>query len=229
MMMQWTYYTCKNKKKNQQAGLSVQVDKGSSYGGVDNGSPNANPAKVLGVVLFVSVVVLRAGLMFNAALPTPQGVGPTSRVLNEVSYSSATGSSLLSSVVSSDSADYCNHKAEMGLAREILGDTCAWISGLLYFFGRIPQVWHNYKRKSVEGLSWPMFACAAMGNLCYGFSIIFAKEDWASAAFWESTFPYILGSWFNLIWPTIVLIQFGYYGWWKKRKGYVSVGGDPVP
>eukprot|EP01106_Pelomyxa_sp_JSP_P002819 TRINITY_DN1425_c0_g1_i7.p1 TRINITY_DN1425_c0_g1~~TRINITY_DN1425_c0_g1_i7.p1 ORF type:complete len:123 (-),score=33.55 TRINITY_DN1425_c0_g1_i7:75-443(-) len=98
----------------------------------------------------------------------------------------------------------------------VMGDVCAWVSGLLYFFGRIPQVWHNYKRKSVAGLSLGMFVCASLGNLCYGTSIVISGANWGSAIFWENVFPYILGSYGVLIWSAMVFAQFIYYGWLTK-------------
>ncbi|KAH3767290.1 PQ loop repeat protein [Pelomyxa schiedti] len=115
---------------------------------------------------------------------------------------------------------------EMPLARRIVGDICAWLSGLLYFFGRIPQVYHNYKRRSVKDLSWFMFACAFMGNTCYGLSIVLMKLDWSDPEFWENVFPYILGSWFTMIWPLLVLVQYFYYGFWTQRKRYNALA-DP--
>ena len=110
----------------------------------------------------------------------------------------------------------CNPEVTYEGFERVAGDFFAWSSGLLYFFGRIPQVIHNYRRKSVAGLSPFMFLCAFLANVFYGCSIVLSKVDWTTAAFWENVFPYILGSWFTLIWPGIVLIQY----FWYSRKGY---------
>lgn len=49
-----------------------------------------------------------------------------------------------------------------------VGTALGWISTFLYLNSRIPQVYKNFKRQSVEGLSWLMFFCAFMGNLTTG-------------------------------------------------------------
>lgn len=108
----------------------------------------------------------------------------------------------------------CNPETTYEGFERVAGDFFAWSSGLLYFFGRIPQVVHNYQRKSVDGLSPFMFLCSFLANVFYGFSIVLSKVDWTTAAFWENVFPYILGSWFTLLWPGIVLIQY----FWYSRK-----------
>ncbi len=86
------------------------------------------------------------------------------------------------------SVDICNPNIPLSLAETIIGDVSAWISGILYFTARIPQIYLNFKRKSVEGLSFPMFFCAICGNLCYGLSVlILGVDDWSE--WMRSTFP----------------------------------------
>ncbi|KAH3742804.1 lysosomal amino acid transporter 1 [Pelomyxa schiedti] len=105
----------------------------------------------------------------------------------------------------------CNIPIHIGRVATAIGYICAWSCGLLYFFGRIPQVTHNYAKKSVEGLSWMLFLCCFLGNTFYCGSILLNPIPWRTRAFWLGTFPYILGSGFNLLWPGIVLGQFIYY------------------
>ncbi|KAH3763370.1 PQ loop repeat protein [Pelomyxa schiedti] len=149
------------------------------------------------------------GTMYSAAeFTTTSTTAVTTTLFNGSSYS----------LSSSSSPDYCNTPYDLSTVMRVLGDICAWSSGLLYFFGRVPQVYHNWKRKSVEGLSPIMFACAVLANICYSVSILLLQPDWSSPEFWESKFPYLLGSLFTLVWPAFILCQFAYYGWWRKRK-----------
>eukprot|EP00128_Syssomonas_multiformis_P010126 Colp12_sorted_trinity150504_noHs@6942 len=46
----------------------------------------------------------------------------------------------------------CMSQTEQSLAVEIIGSVIAWISGVLYFTSRMPQVYRNFKRGSCEGL-----------------------------------------------------------------------------
>ncbi len=50
------------------------------------------------------------------------------------------------------------------------------IAALCYFAGRIPQMYKNYKRKSLEGLSLTMFLIIISANLTYGMSVSETRE-----------------------------------------------------
>ena len=147
-------------------------------------------------------------------------VGLFMRVSPFINNSSTFATSRVLLEVNENGTYICNPQIILPTYARVIGDVCAWVSGFLYFFGRIPQVSHNYKRKSVEGLSWTMFVCAASGNLCYGFSVVLAGVPWGSALFWENIFPYMLGSWFNLIWPLVILCQYFYYSILYRRLHY---------
>ncbi|KAL6040590.1 PQ loop repeat-containing protein 2 [Balamuthia mandrillaris] len=134
---------------------------------------------------------------------------------------------LLSSLISSV---HKKKKVSLGLVPEILGDIAAWTSGVLYFTARIPQIIRNYRRKSVEGLSFPMFFCAVMANLCYGLSIILAGIKF-DAQFFKATLPYLVGSICVLSESFIIVSQFFLYRWlpsWRgaslsERSGYTAI------
>ena len=66
----------------------------------------------------------------------------------------------------------CDSKPPISSFTVILGTFCGWISGLFYFFSRIPQIIENQKFKSVEGLSFGLFTLTIAGNLSYGLSIL---------------------------------------------------------
>jgi uncharacterized protein with PQ loop repeat len=59
----------------------------------------------------------------------------------------------------------------------IIGQIIGWISAFIYIVGRIPQVYHNFKRKSTEGLSIYMYVFSICGNIFYISSILVYSSD----------------------------------------------------
>lgn len=81
--------------------------------------------------------------------------------------------------------------------KEALGVFLAWSCTCVYVASRCPQLYKNYKRKSVDGISPILFGCALVGNLTYTLSILtscdFVYGD-AKSNFFVKELPYILGS-----------------------------------
>jgi uncharacterized protein with PQ loop repeat len=96
-----------------------------------------------------------------------------------------------------------------------LGRIMAWTCTVLYLTSRMPQIWKNFKRKSVEGLSIYMFIFAALGNLAYTLSILF-NED-ANEDFYYRELPYILGASGTLTFDAVIYIQC-----WKYRNNHLK-------
>jgi solute carrier family 66 (lysosomal lysine-arginine transporter), member 1 len=59
------------------------------------------------------------------------------------------------------------------LGPKVLG----YLSAVLYLSARIPQIWHNYKLKSTEGLSLLFFMFSTLGNVSFAASILFATTN----------------------------------------------------
>lgn len=80
---------------------------------------------------------------------------------------------------------------------ENLGLFLAWCCTVVYMASRCPQLFKNYQRKSVEGISPLLFGAALLGNLTYTLSILtsceFVFED-GKTDFFMRELPYILGS-----------------------------------
>ncbi|KAF9355617.1 hypothetical protein BGX34_010342 [Mortierella sp. NVP85] len=95
-----------------------------------------------------------------------------------------------------------------------LGRIFAWICTLFYLSSRMPQLWKNFKRKSVKGLSILMFFWAVMGNLTYTLSILYSatvvNPDTRHKALQEFL-PYLLGSSGTLIFDISIFGQWLYY------------------
>jgi len=80
----------------------------------------------------------------------------------------------------------------------ILGRVFAWLCTTLYLTSRLPQIWKNFVRKSVDGLSMYLFVFAFFGNTFYVISILTAPEvrmpPPTNRAFIRESIPYLLGS-----------------------------------
>ncbi|CAG8610935.1 33883_t:CDS:2, partial [Racocetra persica] len=100
---------------------------------------------------------------------------------------------------------------------ETIGRIFAWTCTVLYLTSRMPQIWKNHKRKSVEGLSIFMFIFAALGNLTYTLSITSNPLAQTSPTYLKESIPYILGSIGTLVFDLTIFLQWCY---WKNREGF---------
>jgi len=105
----------------------------------------------------------------------------------------------------------------------IIGRMSAWACTTLYLTSRLPQIWKNFVRKSVEGLSMYLFVFAFLGNTFYVSSILTSpKLDIPgpdASAYIQESIPYILGSAGTLIFDiTIVSQSFLYRKLTDKEK-----------
>jgi hypothetical protein len=72
---------------------------------------------------------------------------------------------------------------------EWAGRILSWLSTFLYLGSRLPQLLHNYTRRSTEGLSPTLFMAAFFGNLFYSSSLLTNPSLWADLP------PYGGGGW----------------------------------
>ncbi|KAF8980730.1 hypothetical protein BGZ46_003767 [Entomortierella lignicola] len=96
----------------------------------------------------------------------------------------------------------------------ILGRIFAWVCTVFYLSSRMPQLWKNFKRKSVQGLSILMFFWAAMGNLSYSLSIINSADavnPETRQKILREAVPYLLGSSGTLLFDVSIFGQWLYY------------------
>ncbi|KAF9156117.1 hypothetical protein BG015_007159 [Linnemannia schmuckeri] len=95
-----------------------------------------------------------------------------------------------------------------------LGRIFAWVCTVFYLSSRMPQLWKNFTRKSVQGLSILMFFWAAMGNLSYTLSILNSKDAVnpdTRRKFLLEAVPYVLGSSGTLMFDLSIFCQWLYY------------------
>ncbi|OBZ87402.1 putative vacuolar amino acid transporter YPQ3 [Choanephora cucurbitarum] len=90
-----------------------------------------------------------------------------------------------------------------------VGRFFAWLCTFLYLSSRLPQIYQNFSRRSVEGLSMALFFFAAMGNLTYVLSI-FTNPHATRAKMLEAV-PYIIGSAGTLMFDATIFCQYALF------------------
>ncbi|ETW85836.1 hypothetical protein HETIRDRAFT_100579 [Heterobasidion irregulare TC 32-1] len=97
----------------------------------------------------------------------------------------------------------------------ITGRISAWMCTTLYLTSRLPQIWKNYVRKSVEGLSMYLFIFAFLGNFFYVLSILSSpnmlKSPAEASAYFKESLPYLLGSGGTLMFDVTIVTQSLFY------------------
>ncbi|GJE87137.1 PQ-loop repeat-containing protein [Phanerochaete sordida] len=113
--------------------------------------------------------------------------------------------------ISSTRADDPDDNHDAPSTDYVIGRISAWICTTLYLTSRLPQIWKNYARKSVDGLSISLFVFAFLGNLLYVSSILsspnLALPEPEAAAFLKESVPYLLGSGGTLMFDITIVIQ----------------------
>ncbi|BGP37986.1 hypothetical protein JCM10449v2_001913 [Rhodotorula kratochvilovae] len=97
----------------------------------------------------------------------------------------------------------------------VVGRTSAWICTTAYLTSRLPQIWQNFRRRSVEGLAMTLFFAAFLGNSLYVASILTNPLASTSGFLLEST-PYLLGSGGTLCFDLMIIAQSWLYS--DKRR-----------
>lgn len=79
-----------------------------------------------------------------------------------------------------------------------------YLSALLYLSARIPQIYHNYRLKSTEGLSLLFFMFSTLGNLSFSLSLLFATTNMDDLML---NLPWLIGSAGTTVFDFTVLPQ----------------------
>lgn len=95
----------------------------------------------------------------------------------------------------------------------------AWLCTIIYCSSRLPQLYHNYLRKSVDGISPLLFTFALLANLTYALSILLSNsipQDLTYKQFIWNELPYLLGSLGTVLFDCI-------YFWQREIYRVVSI------
>ncbi|RHZ90246.1 hypothetical protein Glove_2g11 [Diversispora epigaea] len=102
--------------------------------------------------------------------------------------------------------------------KKLIGQVMGYMCAFLYVTGRLPQIYKNYKRKSVKGLSMTMFIFVALGNITYSLSIFTNPLIFLDPTFIRSEISYFIGSLGTLTLDTVIFLQWKYYSVGTKRR-----------
>ncbi|ODV60315.1 PQ-loop repeat-containing protein [Ascoidea rubescens DSM 1968] len=97
-----------------------------------------------------------------------------------------------------------NDNDEIAVLPQLLG----YLSATCYLSARLPQIYQNYKRKSVHGLSLLFFIFSTFGNVTYALQILFFRSDWKYILL---NLSWLMGSLGTIFEDTIIFIQFFIY------------------
>ncbi|XP_022752121.1 probable vacuolar amino acid transporter YPQ3 isoform X1 [Durio zibethinus] len=88
------------------------------------------------------------------------------------------------------------------------GQWLGWLMAAIYMGGRIPQIWLNIKRGSVEGLNPLMFIFAMIANATYVASILVRTTEWENI---KANMPWLLDAAVCVALDLFIILQYIYY------------------
>ncbi|KAI8325916.1 hypothetical protein GQ54DRAFT_295076 [Martensiomyces pterosporus] len=110
---------------------------------------------------------------------------------------------------------------------EIFGFAMAWASTIFYHASRLPQLWLNHKRQSVEGLSLAMFAIIFSANGTYAASLLVLLPV-AEPGFLYTSVSFIYGAVGSMLLDILVLLQFCHFNS-RQKQAALAFGAVPSP
>ncbi|KAJ9170816.1 hypothetical protein P3X46_018890 [Hevea brasiliensis] len=102
-----------------------------------------------------------------------------------------------------------------GMEHSAFGQWLGWLMAAIYMGGRIPQIWLNIKRGSVEGLNPLMFIFALMANLTYVLSILVRTTEWDSI---KANMPWLLDAAVCVALDLFIILQYIYYRYIHQKS-----------
>ncbi|CAN1224835.1 Probable vacuolar amino acid transporter YPQ1 [Linum grandiflorum] len=112
---------------------------------------------------------------------------------------------------------------EGGMDSSAVGQWLGWLMAAIYMGGRIPQIWLNIKRGSVEGLNPLMFVFALIANLTYVLSIIVRTTEWDKI---KANLPWLLDAAVCVLLDLFIIVQYIYYRYLRDRGNGHERGRD---
>ncbi|XP_042424291.1 probable vacuolar amino acid transporter YPQ1 isoform X1 [Zingiber officinale] len=97
----------------------------------------------------------------------------------------------------------------------VYGLILGWIMAAIYMGGRLPQIYLNMKRGSVEGLSPLMFIFAIIANATYVGSILVRSVEWERI---KANAPWLLDAIVCVLLDLFIMAQFVYYKFGCRKE-----------
>lgn len=98
--------------------------------------------------------------------------------------------------------------------RFVVGQCLGWMMAAVYMGGRIPQIYLNIKRGSVEGLNPLMFVFALIANVTYVGSILIRSTEWNKI---KANMPWLLDAVVCVGLDLFIILQYIYYRYFGNR------------
>ncbi|KAJ7952957.1 PQ-loop repeat family protein / transmembrane family protein [Quillaja saponaria] len=95
----------------------------------------------------------------------------------------------------------------------VYGQWLGWLMAAIYMGGRLPQIWLNIKRGSVEGLNPLMFIFALVANATYLASILVRSSEWESI---KANMPWLLDAAVCVALDLFIILQYVYYRYLRR-------------
>ncbi|KAG4939324.1 hypothetical protein JHK82_045048 [Glycine max] len=95
------------------------------------------------------------------------------------------------------------------------GQWLGWLMAAIYISGRVPQIWLNIKRGSVEGLNPFMFVFALVANVTYVGSILVRTTEWERI---KANMPWLLDAVICVALDFFIISQYIYYRCFQRRE-----------
>ncbi|XP_039012473.1 probable vacuolar amino acid transporter YPQ1 isoform X2 [Hibiscus syriacus] len=102
---------------------------------------------------------------------------------------------------------------ELRMEHSAFGQWLGWLMAAIYMGGRIPQIWLNIKRGSVEGLNPLMFIFALIANATYVASILVRTSEWESI---KANMPWLLDAVVCVALDLFIILQYIYYKYFRE-------------
>lgn len=219
VLSQWVWYTYFHKSSEKEIdtvpspsstgnALEIDCDSKTSYEPMNGNSPSSDSARNTS----------SSKRAFALALPTVM-------VLAVTTYSSSSGRNNFSGFQEGNrfrasgrmllSIPFCDEDVVENEKAILIGKILGWIGSIVYVSSRIPQIVKNFRRGSVEGISFWMFFSAVMGNVTYALGILLKATSWKYV---EEKAIFLVGSLGTVIFDFCILGQFYYYTKYGKDK-----------
>ncbi|KAG6571402.1 hypothetical protein SDJN03_30317, partial [Cucurbita argyrosperma subsp. sororia] len=95
------------------------------------------------------------------------------------------------------------------------GQFLGWLMAAIYMGGRLPQIWLNIKRGSVEGLNPLMFVFALVANATYVASIVVRSTEWDKI---KANMPWLLDAVVCVVLDLFIIVQYIYYRSFRRKR-----------
>ncbi|XP_057769950.1 probable vacuolar amino acid transporter YPQ3 isoform X2 [Salvia miltiorrhiza] len=180
------------------------IKSGPSAVGIDNDSSSddeAPPIPPRNAVSRPKPIPRSAG--YGAFLATSMNMPRESKALVQV-YLGLSGRKLLQVGLNEENG-----------AESALGQWLGWMMAAIYMGGRLPQIWLNIKRGSVEGLNPLMFIFALAANATYVASILVRSTAWDKIT---ANLPWLLDAAVCVLLDLFIILQYVYYRYYRKER-----------